>query len=63
MRTAVPRGGGWASDQKVVCTYADGEAGAADGADGEADYELCLSAQSAFMGTETAIGTGGPEQQ
>ena len=39
----IPRGNGWTCHQEVVCTDANGGLGTEDGADGEADYELCAS--------------------
>ena len=41
---------------------ADGGTGGADGADGEADYELCVSVELGAVGTEECIGTVGREQ-
>ena len=47
----------------MVRADADGGAGTADGADGEADYELCVSVELGAVGTEECIGTVGREQQ
>ena len=40
----------------MVCTDADGGLGTEDGADGEADNELCVSVELGALGTETGIG-------
>ena len=48
----VPQGGGRAYGQTVVRADADGGAGPADGADGEADRELHVSAQHGTVGAE-----------
>ena len=52
----VPRSNGWACHQAVVLTDADGGLGTEDGADGEADNELCVSVELGALGTETGIG-------
>ena len=40
----------------MVLTDADGGFGTEDGADGEADNELCVSVELGALGTETGIG-------
>ena len=52
----VPRSDGWACHQAMVCTDADGGLGTEDGADGEADNELCVSVELGALGTEAGIG-------
>lgn len=47
----------------MVCQDADSGAGRADGADGEADYELCVSVELGAVGTEECVGAVGREQQ
>ena len=50
------RGDGWTCHQEVVCSDADGGSGTDDGADSEADRELCVSVELGALGTETGIG-------
>ena len=52
----ISRSDGWACHQTVVCTDADGGPGTEDGADGEADNELCVSVELGALGTEAGIG-------
>ena len=46
------QGRGRADNREMVCTDADGGTGAADGADGEADRELCVQEQHGTVGAE-----------
>ena len=52
----VLRSYGWACHQAMVLTDADGGFGTEDGADGEADNELCVSVELGALGSETGIG-------
>ena len=52
----VLRSDGWACHQAMVLTDAGGGLGTEDGADGEADNELCVSVELGALGSETGIG-------
>lgn len=52
----VLRSDGWACHQAMVLTDANGGLGTEDGADGEADNELCVSVEHGALGSETGIG-------